>query len=61
MWIRLLILPYSTSLKNLIYLVLVKTKFMKFVIWFIGRDKMAGWHHQLDGDEFKQAPGVGDG
>ena len=22
---------------------------------------MAGWHHQLDGHEFEQAPGVGDG
>ena len=24
-------------------------------------DKMVGWHHQLDGHEFQQAPGVGDG
>ena len=24
-------------------------------------DEMAGWHHQLNGHEFKQAPGVGDG
>ena len=26
-------------------------------------DKMTevGWHHQLDGHEFEQAPGVGDG
>ena len=22
---------------------------------------MAGWHHGLDGHEFEQAPGVGDG
>ena len=22
---------------------------------------MGGWHHQLNGHEFKQAPGVGDG
>ena len=22
---------------------------------------MVGWHHQLDGHEFGQAPGVGDG
>ena len=22
---------------------------------------MAGWHHQLNGHEFEQAPGVGDG
>ena len=24
-------------------------------------DEMAGWHHQLDGHEFEQAPGIGDG
>ena len=24
-------------------------------------DEMIGWHHQLDGHEFEQAPGVGDG
>ena len=24
-------------------------------------DEMAGWHHQLDGHESEQAPGVGDG
>ena len=24
-------------------------------------DKMAGWHHQLDGHEFEQASGVGGG
>ena len=24
-------------------------------------DEMAGWHHSLDGHEFEQAPGVGDG
>jgi len=24
-------------------------------------DEMAGWHHGLDGHEFEQAPGVGDG
>ena len=24
-------------------------------------DKMVGWHHQLDGHELEQAPGVGDG
>ena len=22
---------------------------------------MVGWHHQLDGHEFEQPPGVGDG
>ena len=26
-----------------------------------GEDEMVGWHHRLDGHEFKQAPGVGDG
>ena len=25
------------------------------------KDKMVGWHHRLDGHEFEQAPGVGDG
>ena len=24
-------------------------------------DEMVGWHHQLDGHEFEQDPGVGDG
>ena len=24
-------------------------------------DKMVGWHHRLNGYEFEQAPGVGDG
>ena len=23
-------------------------------------DEVFGWHHQLDGHEFEQAPGVGD-
>ena len=25
------------------------------------KDEIGGWHHQLDGHEFEQAPGVGDG
>ena len=25
------------------------------------KDKMAGWHHRLNGREFEQTPGVGDG
>ena len=24
-------------------------------------DERVGWHHQLDGHEFEQAPGAGDG
>ena len=24
-------------------------------------DEMVGWHHRLDGQEFEQVPGVGDG
>ena len=24
-------------------------------------DEMVGWHHRLDGHEFEEAPGVGDG
>ena len=27
----------------------------------ITEDEMVGWHHQLDGHEFEQAPGAGDG
>ena len=26
-----------------------------------GQDEMAGWHHQFNGHEFEQDPGVGDG
>ena len=25
------------------------------------QDKMVGWHHRLDGHEFEEIPGVGDG
>ena len=25
------------------------------------KDEMVGWHHQLDGHEFEQAPGIGEG
>ena len=24
-------------------------------------DEMVGWHHQLDGHKFEQAPGIGEG
>ena len=24
-------------------------------------DEVVGWHHQLDGNEFEQTPGFGDG
>ena len=27
----------------------------------VTENEMVGWHHQLDGHEFEQAPGVGDG
>ena len=27
----------------------------------ITEDEMVGWHHQLDGHEFEQAPGAGEG
>ena len=29
--------------------------------WRTIEDEMVGWHHQLDGHEFKQALGVDDG
>ena len=25
------------------------------------KDEIVGWHHRLNGHEFEQAPGVGDG
>ena len=25
------------------------------------QDEVVGWHHRLDGDEFEQAPGAGNG
>ena len=25
------------------------------------KDEMVGWHHRLNGHEFEQGPGVGDG
>ena len=28
---------------------------------WVTEDKMVGWHHRLDGYEFEQAPGVGEG
>ena len=27
----------------------------------MAEEEMVGWNHQLDGPEFEQAPGVGDG
>ena len=27
----------------------------------VRQDEMVGWHHRLNGHEFEQAPGVGDG
>ena len=27
----------------------------------MAEDEMVGWHRRLDGHEFEQAPGVGDG
>ena len=27
----------------------------------VPEDEMGGWHYRLDGHEFEQAPGVGDG
>ena len=28
---------------------------------WVTEDEMTGWHHQLDGHEFEQALGIGDG
>ena len=27
----------------------------------MAEDEMVGWHHQLNGHEFEETPGVGDG
>ena len=27
----------------------------------MAEDEMVGWHHQLNGHEYEQTPGVGDG
>ena len=43
--------------------------FYSFLIYFctlttikgMTEDETVGWHHRLDGHEFEQAPGVGDG
>ena len=35
-----------------------------FKLWVLEKTseyEMVGWHHRLDGYEFEQAPGVGDG
>ena len=50
--------------------VLITLNYLKEVMWKIQfytvqkrrtEGEMAGWHHQLDGHEFEQAPGDGDG
>ena len=41
-----------------------KTLMLRKIRWEekgMTEDEMVGWHHQLDGREFDQAPGVGDG
>ena len=30
-------------------------------VYFASEDEMVAWHHRLDGHQFEQAPGVGDG
>ena len=34
-----------------------------FIFWLplVSEDEMVGWHHRLDGHEFEQASGVGNG
>ena len=38
-----------------------RVNFMTCELQLKGMTEMAGWHHWLDGPEFEQAPGVGDG
>ena len=35
--------------------------YVSYLAWGTTEDEMVGWHHQLDGPELEQAPGVGDG
>ena len=39
----------------------MKSRELCEVLLGITENKMVGWHHQLKGHEFEQAPGVGDG
>ena len=32
-----------------------------FIRYLYVPDELVGWHHQLNGHELKEAPGVGDG
>ena len=34
---------------------------LNLVLFSMTEDEMVGWHHQLHGHGFEQAPGVGDG
>ena len=34
---------------------------MKKLNYFVTEDEMVRWHHQLNGDEFEQTPGEGEG
>ena len=43
-----------------------ETPMYRSVLWTLRErgmteEEMVGWHHRLDGHEFEQAPGAGDG
>ena len=48
------LMPRTDSFEKTLMLGKIEEKRMK-------EDEMVGWHHQLDGHEFEQALGVGDG
>ena len=35
--------------------------FVKKLNYFVTEDEIVRWHHQLNGDEFEQTPGEGEG
>ena len=49
-------------LQQLSYLQFVfEKKLQKWLLIKSRQQRKGGWHHQLDGHEFEQAPGAGDG
>ena len=53
----LFFIPHCEEQIHCIYLMYLENERQKGTT----EDEMVGWHHQLHGHEFEQAPGVGDG
>ena len=52
----LFFIPHCEEQIHCIYLMYLENERQKGTT----EDEMVGWHHQLHGHEFEQAPGVGD-